>query len=317
MPDSMWFKRIISTQYTGLCNRLEGLALCFAVQELFGHAVCLDWPETAWLQVEGARRWKYNPLDKLFGTKIRDPDAETFYRLGHRRILIQRGTMGGDPAIVERVYHDTMARLHLRPESRDRLLAYLAAVGNALLVGVHIRRGDFQGGDGQTYDIHSARHPQVPTWWYGYAMERVQRQFGNVLFLLCHNNLDAEEERALRQRFPVLPSLADGRYNSDGGHASTSNPVLDLFALACCPILIATPMSTFSHCAANVLGPPSLALQPLPVMQRTQPGLGVTTLYGHRSPAWFTSLREQTAFAPLAPDAAIPDPGCGVHCKWL
>ncbi|MBF0146794.1 MAG: hypothetical protein HQL84_05105 [Magnetococcales bacterium] len=313
----MWFKRIISTQYTGLCNRLEGLALCFAFQELFGHQVCLDWPDIAGLEVAGARRWKYTLLDKWMGYKVRDPDAATFHRLGRHRVLIQRGTTGGDQGILERLYRPTMARLRLHPDGRKGLRSHLSRIGNAMLVGVHIRRGDFLGGEEDHYDIHASRHPRVPLWWYIHAMEQVRQRFGHVVFLLSHNSPDGAEEGVLRERFKLLPSLADGRYNANGGHAATTNPVIDLFALACCPVIITTPMSTFSHFAANVLGPPSLAIQPLPVMHRAAPGLGITCLFGQRSPAWFSSLKQGTAFQPMMETAALPDPGSRVHLDWL
>ncbi|MBF0133810.1 MAG: hypothetical protein HQL75_14645 [Magnetococcales bacterium] len=313
----MWFKRIISTKYTGLCNRLEGLVLCFGMQALFGHQVCLDWPETAWLTVAGTKRWNYTFLDQWLGTKVRDPDSETFYRLGRHRILIQRGTTGGDPVMLERLYRPTMARLGLHVQGRNRLVTHLGGTGTGMLVGVHIRRGDFQGGEEDHYDIHASRHPRVPLWWYVHAMEQMVKRFGQVIFVLSHNNLEPGEEVALRRRFNVLPSLADGRYNDDGGHASTTNPVLDLFALACCPVIITTPMSTFSHFAANVLGPPSLAIQPLPVMQRGSPGLGITRLYGERSPAWFLSMRDGTAFQRIDDLGAFPEPESRVNLDWL
>ncbi|MBF0416513.1 MAG: hypothetical protein HQL79_12190 [Magnetococcales bacterium] len=43
MPD-MLQKKVYSTLFAGLCNRLEALPLCFAFQEYFGHEVLLDWP---------------------------------------------------------------------------------------------------------------------------------------------------------------------------------------------------------------------------------------------------------------------------------
>ena len=313
----MWFKRIISTKYTGLCNRLEGLALCFAYEALYGHRVCLDWPDAELLQVEGARSWKYTPLDKWMGTKVRDPSPEVFHRLGNHRILIQRGTMGGDLEIQDRMFQPTIARLRLHPKGRSRLITHFSDLGNALLVGVHIRRGDFQDGDPEIYDIHAKSHPRVPLWWYEYAMERMRDRYGSVVFFLSHNNRHNAEEARLRSRFDILPSLADGRYNPGGGHASFADPVIDLFSLSCCPIVITTPLSTFSHFAANVLGPSSLAIQPLPFMRRQAPGLCFTRLFGQRSTAWFTSLLEETAFQSVGEVGDLPNPSARIHLNWL
>ncbi|MEO5367477.1 MAG: hypothetical protein H7831_14225 [Magnetococcus sp. WYHC-3] len=316
----MWIKRIISTHYIGLCNRLEGLALCFACREHYGHAVCLDWPERQWLAVAGTKRWIYNPIDKLLGHKLRDPSAEEFHQLGRYRVLIQRGTTGGDAAVLDRLFMPTMGRLRLWEQGQQRLATYLRQVPpGALLVGVHVRRGDFQrSADPRSFDIHASRHPQVPLWWYVYAMERVQRQYGNVCFLLSHNMLDLEEEALLRQRFAVLPALDEGQYHPGGGHAARSNPVLDLYALACCPVIIASPMSTFSHFAAHVLGPASLALQPWPRMSSDAPGVGITPhLAGLRSPAWTESLTQLRGYQCLGETDPLPLPARGVFDGWF
>jgi hypothetical protein len=45
----------------------------------------------------------------------------------------------------------------------------------------------------------------------------------------------------------------------------------DRFALACCPVILATPVSSYSHYAARVLGPVSLCLIPPPRMPRSAP----------------------------------------------
>jgi hypothetical protein len=56
--------------------------------------------------------------------------------------------------------------------------------------------------------------------------------------------------------------------------------VVDLFALACCTTLIATPTSSFSHWAANVLGPRSRVILPPPRTTRANPQWGVAELTG-------------------------------------
>ncbi|ABK46089.1 conserved hypothetical protein [Magnetococcus marinus MC-1] len=313
----MWFKRIVSSNYTGLCNRLEGLVLCFAYQEQFGHTVCVDWPELDLLHIKGAKRWHYNPIDKWMGVKLRDPSPAAFHQLGKQRVLIQRGTVGGDAEILDRLFMPTMGRIGLAAAGRAQLRALFEQAKEALVVGVHIRRGDFQAGDPSRYDIHAARHPQVPLWWYQYAMDQVQKRYGHVVFYLSHNNLSATEEHQLRTQFNLLPSLASGRFNPGGGHLSATNPVLDLFALACSPVVITTPMSTFSHYGANVLGPASVALLPLPVMEQHNPGLSMSQLYGQRSPAWFSCLHENKALQPVPRIEALPERTEKNFLSWL
>jgi len=70
--------------------------------------------------------------------------------------------------------------------------------------------------------------------------------------------------------------------------------VADLFALACCPVILATPISGYSHWAANALGRPSTCIVPLPGATRDKPSKGIVNLYGRRLPRWRAAGREGT-----------------------
>jgi hypothetical protein len=61
---------------------------------------------------------------------------------------------------------------------------------------------------------------------------------------------------------------------------------VDLFGLACCTTLLATPTSSFSHWAANVLGPPTRAILPPPRTTRSQPEWGVAEMRGGVALDW-------------------------------
>ena len=46
----MLARRIYLQNFIGLCNRLEALALAFALRAAHGHEIRLDWPELDWHQ---------------------------------------------------------------------------------------------------------------------------------------------------------------------------------------------------------------------------------------------------------------------------
>ena len=75
-------------------------------------------------------------------------------------------------------------------------------------------------------------------------------------------------------------------------HRSVVNPVADLFALACTPVMLATPISGYSHWAANALGAPSTCIVPLPDSTAENMFCGRVDLYGKRLPVWRKSGRD-------------------------
>jgi hypothetical protein len=81
--------------------------------------------------------------------------------------------------------------------------------------------------------------------------------------------------------------------------------VVDLFGLACCTTLIATPTSSFSHWAANCLGPPTRAILPPPRTTRAEPGWGVCEIRGGVALDWRDAAEKGTG---VALGGALPAP---------
>jgi hypothetical protein len=95
------------------------------------------------------------------------------------------------------------------------------------------------------------------------------------------------------------------------------NPLADLFALACCPVILATPVSGYSHWAANALGAPSDCIVPLPGAMRADPRCGLVRLYGARLPRWRATARSGADTLPLSRDLAGVDFGRSADTSWL
>ena len=91
-------------------------------------------------------------------------------------------------------------------------------------------------------------------------------------------------------------------------HQSASHPVADLFALACCSVILGTPGSTFTHFAANALGGPSVCLLPPLRTERTRPAIVRLESHGWRAMKWGRAWRENTDGELIEKDARLPAP---------
>jgi hypothetical protein len=120
------------------------------------------------------------------------------------------------------------------------------------------------------------------------------------------------------QDFETVTLKVGSHYHYKGdAHGSKVNPVADLFALACCPLILATPLSGYSHWAANALGPPSNCIVPLPGATRDDPRRALVRMYGARLPRWRATARNGVASLPLSADFSGLDLGRPADTGWL
>ena len=89
--------------------------------------------------------------------------------------------------------------------------------------------------------------------------------------------------------------------------------MVDLFGLACCTTLVAAPTSSFSHWAANALGPRTRTILPPPKTTRGDPRWGVADLHGGAVLDWRDAAERG---AGVAMGAALPAPTPPVS-DWL
>jgi len=180
---------------------------------------------------------------------------------------------------------------------------------------VHIRHGDYELENENVYRVDREWHA-VPVWWYAAAMAAIRRVQPGVVFLLCGTG-DPSALREL-QGFETLSLSVGSHYGYKGeGHGSRVNPVADLFALACCPVILATPLSGYSHWAANVMGPPSECIVPLPGATRERPLRARVSLYGARLPRWRATARSGADTLPLDERFSGLDLERTADARWL
>lgn len=308
-------KKVFITDFVGLCNRLEALTLGFAIHEHHGHEVCLDWPELDALQILGTRKKGIGLLDRIGSIKLRDCSYELFQDLGKYRTVIQR-VFDGPESVLDRLYLPTAARIRLRPKLVDIVVETLESLSGRPVVGVHIRRGDFRLMDESIYDATRRRHSAVPLWWYEFVMGKISAKCKDTIFFLSCTG-DSNEYRSLKTNFDVFQIPVPSPYGYRGkDHQATCHPVADLFSLACCRLIIATPMSTFSHCAANALGAPSTCILPPPRVEKENPLFGLVDLYGKRAPWWVKVAKEGLGLRLVRDERQIPDP-MPPEWKWM
>jgi len=242
-------------------------------------------------------------------------DETEFAELGKHAVLIFRGMYGGPTDSLDRLFLPTMRRLRLHPRLRRHVIRRAHEYPGRPFVGVHVRRGDFRTSSQDVYDHSAGRNQTIPFWWYEHVMEELQRGLDAPVFYLSHNGLTAQEVGSLKARFTVITGTETGTFGHDGdGHCSEVNPVEDLFSLACCPIIIGTPRSTFTHVPAHGLGAPSKVIVPPSKTRRDDPRYLVGSFWGRRVPFWID--REFYTREDLAQDA-IPELDYLVNVDWL
>jgi hypothetical protein len=270
-------------EFVGVTNRLETLPLAFAIRAAHGHEIILDWHELDSFSVAGTRRGKVRLLARLGALRVRECDRTSFDRLGGRKIILR--SLDGPPELLDPIYLEVARRVRLAGPLAERIRRSFAALGDRPVVGVHVRHGDYELEDAETYRINR-EWPAVPVWWYAEAMAAIRRAQPEVAFFLSTTG-DPSAFRELHEGFDTFTLDVASHYGYKGpDHESRINPAADLFALACCPVILATPVSGYSHWAANALGPASECIVPLPGATRAAPLRGLVRLYGSRLPRW-------------------------------
>ena len=272
-------------EFVGISNRLETLPLAFAIRKEYGHDIILDWRELDSFSVAETRRGKVRIMARLGAERIRECDAARFASLRDKKIILR--SLDGPAELLDPIYLEVAAKVRLAPGLAEGIRAYFTRVGTRPMVGVQVRHGDFTVVDESRYDVSGAEWPAVPLWWYEKAMAAVVCKEKDACFFLSCTG-DPASYAALHRNFDVitLDLHSPYGYKDATAHFSAVNPVADLFALACCPVVLATPISGYSHWAANVLGGPATCIVPLPGATPDEPAMGVLRLYGKRLPAW-------------------------------
>ncbi len=164
-------------------------------------------------------------------------------RLDGSRVLVTSGMWGGYAAIAgaRRPLRD---RLFGVPGARE--LAASATSHSPVTVGLHVRRGDF---DGAGPSAGSFNRP-IPTGWFVAVVRSLQDQLGEASYVVC---TDADEGE-----LPELASLPGVRVVRGEG---ASAPIQELAVLASCDLLVCS-VSSFSMLAAFLSDRPYLWFEP-------------------------------------------------------
>jgi hypothetical protein len=305
--------KLFIDEFVGISNRLETLPLAFAIRKAYGHDIILDWHELDSFSVRDTARGKVRVLAKLGALRVRDCDRALFDTLGGRRIILR--SLTGPAELLDPIYLDVARKVKLARELARDIVETFARFRGRPVVGVHIRHGDYELENEDVYRV-DREWPAVPTWWYGLTMAAIKRVQPDAVFFLSGTG-DPSTHPEL-QGFETITLNVGSHYHYKGeGHGSRVNPVTDLFALACCPVILATPLSGYSHWAANALGPPSDCIVPLPGATREDPRRALVRVYGARLPRWRATARNGADSVLLSDDFAGVDLGRTADTGWL
>lgn len=302
-------------EFVGISNRLETLPLAFAIQKAYGHEIILDWHELDSFSVAGTTRGKVRLLARLGALRVRNCDRALFNTLGDKKIILR--SLDGPDELLNSIYLETARKIHLASSLATSIRQSFSPYAGRPVVGVHIRHGDYQMAREDCYEIAGVEWPAIPVWWYEKTMATIAARQPDVCFFLSSTG-DPDSYPSLRQNFDVFTLDAASPYTYKGAdHTSRVNPVADLFALACTHVMLATPVSGYSHWAANVLGSPTISIVPIPGATPDNPLCGKVEIYGRRLPIWRRAGREGTNTSLLSAELSEIDFGDEARLDWL
>jgi len=286
-------------EFVGIANRLETLVFAFAIKNSYGHDIILDWHELDSFTVDDTKRGHVWALNKIAAMRIRNCDGNKFNELAKKNIILRAPEPEGLSDLLDPIYLEVARKVRLHPLLASKIQSFFQRVAGRLVVGVHIRQGDFLVVKQDRYENEGYEWPAVPIWWYEKAMDAIQTRQKDTTFFLAGTG-DPGTYKELHRNFDIETLDIVSPYVYKGlGHDSRVNPIADLFALACCPVLLATPISGYSHWAANALGGPTDCIVPLPGATRDNPLMGLVRLYGSRLHRWRDAGRKGKDVVPL------------------
>ncbi|MDO9206115.1 hypothetical protein [Methylotenera sp.] len=302
-------------EFVGITNRLETLPLAFALKNAYGHSIILNWHELDSFSVEQTQTGKIGFWQKLGAERVRDCDEQKFKDLQHRNLVLR--SLDGPLSLLDPIYMEVARKIHLKPSLAEVIKTSFAPYLQRPVVGVHVRHGDYHLENPDRYVVEGVEWPAIPVWWYEKVMAKIVVKQPDVCFLLSSTG-DPNSYPSLRKNFDVFTINAPSPYGYKGAdHHSEVNPVADLFALACTPVMLATPISGYSHWAANVLGAATTCIVPLENAIAENLLCGRVDLYGKRLPVWRKAGREGTDTTSLNVNLDGVDFSQGAQVDWL
>jgi hypothetical protein len=308
-------KRVYIENCCGLCNRLEIFVLASAIQRAYGHQIVLGWPELDVLKIDGTRHGTPGLLGRWGAIRLRSCDIEAFAELAGCKNIILRG-FGGPEEKMAPIYLETASKIKLRAPLAAAVSAFFRKIGPRPVVGIHLRQGDFPLLSEEVYDLNKALLSAVPLWWHEWVMNAILQRQPDVCFLVCQTQAE-QAVATLRKNFEIAELPIGNPYQGTTGHQSSNHPVAELFALACCPVILATPVSSFSHYAANVLGGESICLMPPPQMKKGDRAIVRSHVHGKLLQHWVNASCHgwRTELPPASLEGV--DLGQAARCGWL
>lgn len=302
-------KKLFISNYVGLASRFETLAMAFMIKDYFGHEIILDWPDLDDFNVLETKKGKLWPQYRLNWFKILNyKHPNDFLRLQQKKYLSLRTQYGPPDYLLNKYYLSSYRKIKLNPNHIINIIDFFKQAEHRPIVGVHIRRGDFILEGEDSYNATRQESLSVPTWWYVHVMNEIKKREPNVSFFVSYTGSESDYPEIF-DNFDCLTYEPHFQYSDNSkGHYSEKHAVIDLFALACCKMIIASPCSSFSHVAVNALGSESIAILPKNKMNKKKPEYGMMSLWGRQARnIWYDSCRSNENWELIISAKDLPD----------
>ncbi|MHC4890206.1 MAG: glycosyltransferase, partial [Planctomycetota bacterium] len=277
---------ITTTFNAGLCNRIYEWTVLRELSDYYKMDILLNWSEIkdGTVELPNTHYFDFSKASKKFlNSFITINTAST--KLSHVADLNLNQnknyilTCGWEFNRSLTDHDKRLKEVKLNIGYTEKIESFLAQYGDARIVGLHVRRGDYKVTEG----FKTNGNFRIPDSWYLDVAGRVLARFPDTKFFLATDGTN-DEKKVFFDNLPVISICSDGH--------TPHQDVVELFTLTKLPLLIASA-STFSMFAESY-GRPTVLIWPTRPKQQIDEQL-----------QQYQNMTADTLGRPVSPDRTV------------
>ncbi|MGD2094934.1 MAG: glycosyltransferase, partial [Phycisphaerales bacterium] len=233
---------ITTTFNAGLCNRFYEWTLLRELSDYYKMEILLNWPEIkdGTLDLPNTHYFDFSSASKEFLNSFIPINTSSAHlshvadlNLNQNNNYILTCGWNYNRKLTDR--GKRLNEIRLNPVYQKKIKSFLAQYDNTRIVGLHVRRGDFQ----ITEEFKTSSNTRIPDSWYMDIAGKVLAKYPDTKFFLATDGTD-DEKKIFLDNLPIISIRPDNQ--------TPRQDVLELFTLTKLPLVIAS-VSTFSMIA--------------------------------------------------------------------